>query len=98
MEFTYEKVNNRGKTIKRTIDVSPTFDDYFEYVAKNVDHETWSSSECDKVKKTLKWLFDNGHLVDETFDDDDGFRDYLREAYEDTVEWPYEPDLDERDY
>lgn len=99
MEFTYEKLNSTGtKTIRRTIEVTPKFDDYLEYVANQVDNQVWTRDAYDKVRKTLKWLFDNGHLVDETFDDDDGFRDYLRDAYEDSVEWPYEPDPDERDY
>lgn len=101
MEFTYEKTNSRGKIIRRTIDVTPTFDDYLNFIElRAVGSSTfpWAHETVEKVHEIVKWLFDNGHLVDETFDDDDDFRDYLYESYRDSVEWPWEPDPDDRDY
>lgn len=94
MEFTYEKTNSRGKIIKRTIEVTPKFEDYLDFIETQAEPGSfpWSHESAEKVRKIVKWLFDNDHLVDETFDDDDDFRDYLRDAYEDSVEWPYEPE------
>ena len=99
MEFTYERANGRVKPIRRTIDVSPTRDDYVQFIEAQADPGSfpWTKETAEKVEKIIKWLFDNGHLIDESFDEDDDFQDYLREAYQDTVEWPYEPDLDDRD-
>lgn len=101
MEFTYEKTNNKGKTMRRTIEVTPTFDDYVEFIiSEALPHSfgTWTDESSKKVRAILKWLFDTDQLLEENFDDDDDFRDYLRDVYEDSVEWPWEPDPDEREY
>lgn len=100
MEFTYEKTNNRGKIIKRTIEVTPKFEDYLDFIETQADPGSfpWAHESAEKVHKIVKWLFDNGQLLEENFDDDDDFRDYLRDVYEDAVEWPWEPDPDEREY
>lgn len=94
MEFTYEKTNSRGKIIKRTIEVTPKFEDYLGFIETQADTSSfpWPHDSAEKVRNIVKWLFDNGHLTDETFDENDDFRDYLREAYEDSVEWPWEPE------
>ena len=97
MEFTYERDNGRVKPIRRTIEVSPTRDDYIQFITGKVDNKIWPKEAYEKAEATIKWLFDNGFLLEESFDEDDDFQDYLREAYQDTVEWPYEPDLDDRD-
>ena len=101
MEFTYEKENSRGKTMRRTIEVTPTFDDYVEFIISEAlphSYGTWTDESSEKVHTILKWLFDQGHLVDETFDDDDNFRNCLYDSYEDSVEWEYEIDDENRDY
>ena len=98
MELKYERQSSRGKTIRRTIDVAPTFDDYLNFIETKADpgSSPWTKESAEKVSKIVKWLFDNGHLVEDTFDEDDDFRDYLHEGYGDCVDWPYEPE-DERD-
>ena len=94
MEFTYEKTNSRGKIIRSTIEVTPKFEDYVDFIETQADPGSfpWTHESAEKVRKIVKWLFDNSHLLEESFDDDDDFRDYLRDAYEDSVEWPYEPE------
>jgi hypothetical protein len=101
MEFTYEKENSRGKTMRRTIEVTPTFDDYVEFIiGEALPHSfgTWNEDSSNKVRAILKWLFDKGHLVDESFDNDDDFRDYLYDSYRDSVEWDYELDDEDREW
>lgn len=92
MELTYTREKG-WRTIEKTIEVTPTLDDYIMFITSKVDNKIWSKEAYEKVEATIKWLFDQGHLVDETFDDDDDFRDYLYDSYEDSVEWGiYEQD------
>ena len=101
MEFTYEKVNSRGKTMRKTIEVTPTLDDYLDFIEQQADNDSnapWEKQTADKVRKCIKWLFDNDYLLEENFDEDDNFRDYLYDSYRDSVEWEYEIDNEGREY
>ena len=64
-------------------DVTPTNDDYFEYIAGLVHcTSNWTSKEWSYARKLFDALVREELLNTESLEEDDGFIDYMKEAYE----------------